>query len=136
MAVSWRVIVASSASVNSRRARCATQRTCSGVMASDLRHREGFLLLWPADAPAADALHADADALDGAALLDLDALEVGLERPLAPASHLAADAAQVLGLAAVRVLVALDRLLTANRTLHAHDRISRAGAPSHQKSAV
>src|SRR5207253_2251792 len=70
---------------------------------SDLRHRERLLLLRPADEAAADALHADAGALNGAALVDLDALQVRLEGALAGAGHLAADAAQVLGLAAVGV---------------------------------
>src|SRR5262249_3146489 len=89
---------------------------------SDFGHRERLLLLRAAHAAAADARHADPDALDGAVLLDLDALQVGLEGPLAPAGNLAADAAKVLRLAAVRVLVAADRFLTADGTLHAHNR--------------
>src|SRR5438552_17067981 len=111
MAASWRVIVASSASVNSSRARCATQRTSSGVRAmrhprcaSEAgRHLEGPFLLRPLDLAAADALDADAQALHAAADLALDALQVGAEGAAADAGHLAADAAEVLGLAAAGV---------------------------------
>src|SRR5262249_53086591 len=122
MALSWRVIVASSASLSSSRARWATQRTCSAVRDMASRRQLGRLALGrPLHEAAADALDADALGLGGAARLHPDALEVGAEGPLADAGDLAADAAQVLGLAAPRVLVAAGRLLAADRTLHAHD---------------
>src|SRR5262249_7007203 len=53
--------------------------------------------------------------------LNLNALQVGPERPPADASHLAADAAQVLRLTAPGVMVAQHRFLAAHCTLHAHD---------------
>src|SRR5262249_25473760 len=74
----------------------------------------------PLDAAAAEALGADAQGLDGAADLALHALEVGLELAPADARDLTADAAQVLGLAAARDLIAQRRLLAADATLHAH----------------
>src|ERR1700722_12792346 len=106
MEPSWRVIAASSASDNSSRARCATSATSFAVndmgdAPSDRgRHRERFPLLRPLDLAAADALDADAHALDGAADLALQALQIGAEGALAAAADLAADAAEVLGLAA------------------------------------
>src|SRR3954447_7328054 len=98
MAASWRVMVASSASVSSSRARCATQRTSSGVRAMGHprrgseagRHLEGALLLGALNLAAADALDADVQALHAAADLALDALQVGAEGAAADAGHLAA----------------------------------------------
>ena len=51
---------------------------------------------------------------------NLDALKVRAERAPADAGNLSADTAQVLGLAAAGVLVAQDRLLPRDGTLHAH----------------
>src|SRR4051812_49089681 len=124
MAPSCRVMVSSSASVSSSRARCATQRTSSADSAMRTprgrradrprgrlagggngseggRHLERPALLRAEDLAAADALDADAGALDVAADLDLHALEVGEEAALGGAGDLDADAAEVLGLAAV-----------------------------------
>src|SRR5947209_7355644 len=102
MALSWRVMVASSASLSSSRARCATQRTSSAVsdmtppgegrraearkcrlyfLTSALRpppfclkagHLEELLLRRPLDAAGADALDAHALAAGGAVVVDLD----------------------------------------------------------------
>src|SRR5262245_38793664 len=84
-------------------------------------HLERLAALGALHAAGTDAGYANALRLDRAADLDLDALQVGLEGPLGNARRLAADAAQVLGLAAAGVLVADDRLLPANVALHAHD---------------
>src|SRR5437868_403644 len=84
------------------------------------RHRERAAALRTLDLAAADALDADAHALDGAADLDLDVLQVGRKPPLAASGHLAANAAEVLGFAAVRILVAADRLFATDGTLHSH----------------
>src|ERR1700733_14569697 len=114
----------SSASLSSRRASTAMSRTCWGVKEEALtgtsgnessagevrraacrrsnvgRHRESLLLDRPLNQAAADALDAHALGFDGAAHLALERLQVGLEEPLADARGLAADAAEVLGLAA------------------------------------
>src|SRR5579885_2024395 len=110
MARSWRVMASNSAADRSRRARWATQRTSSGVSAmrssagSEVGgHLEGAAALGPLHAAAADALDTDAQALHRAADLALDVLQVGLEGAAADAGRLAADAAEVLGLAAVGV---------------------------------
>src|SRR5439155_19087948 len=50
---------------------------------------------------------------------DLDALQVRLERPAADPGNLAADAPQILRLAAATDLVAEHRFFAANATLHA-----------------
>src|SRR5262245_59224673 len=115
------VIASRSASLSSSRASLATQRTCSAGrdtfsprMASDAgrlqsqvgRHLEGRASLRTLDLAAADTCHADAQFLDRAADLALDRLQVRLEGPATDASDLAADAAQVLCLAAPRVVVA------------------------------
>src|SRR5882724_2197245 len=71
-------------------------------------------------AAAADALDARADALRLALNDGLDALEVRLEDAAAGAGDLLTDAAEVLRLTAVRLLVPEDGLLGANRTLHTH----------------
>src|SRR5262249_59788188 len=92
-----------------------------GPRGSHGRHLERLALLRPADLAAADALHADAGALHAAVHVDLDVLQVRPEGAPADAGDLAADAAEVLGLAAPGVLVAQHRLLSANGTLHAHD---------------
>src|SRR5579884_2977431 len=133
MAASWRVMTASSASVSSRRARWATQRTCSAD--SDMRrpprrsrHLEGFAADRTLHQAAAEALHADALGLHAAVDLALHPLQVGAEGPLAAAAHLAADAAEILGLAAAHVLVADGRLLTANVALPTHDLVPLGSA--------
>src|SRR5947209_2599678 len=87
-------------------------------------HLERLAPLRPLHPAAADALHADAHALDAAAHLALDALQVGVEDPLADARHLAADAAEVLGLTAAGVVIAHHRLLAAHGTLLSHIAIS------------
>src|SRR5208283_1726199 len=116
MAPSCRVIVSSSASLSCKRPRWATQRTSSAVRAMDTshlqaRHLEQLALLRPLHPAAADALDADAHALDGPFLDDLDVLQVRAEDAPADAGHLPADAAEVLRLAAPGVLVAQRRLL-------------------------
>src|SRR6266481_3749262 len=83
-----------------------------------------LLRAWCFAAP--NALHADAHSPDRAIELDLQALQIWAETPLALAGHLAADAAQVFRLAASRVEIAANRLFAANRTLHAHN----ASSPS------
>jgi hypothetical protein len=80
-------------------------------------HLEGFALDWSLNEAAAEALGADAGAADGAAGLDLHALQVGTEGATAAAGNLPADAAEVLGLAAVGILIAFRRLLAADGTL-------------------
>src|SRR5260370_19920079 len=115
-------MVASSSSVNCSRARCATQRTSSAVSAMTrlllaLDHAERLAPLGALDAAAANALHADAQALDAAADLALDVLQVRHELALARAGDFRADAAEVPRLAAVRLLIADGRLLAANGTL-------------------
>src|SRR5438874_291166 len=103
MALSWGTIVASSASVNSRRARWAIQRAWSRVMAmtSRARHLEGFALDGTLHATAADALDAHARLPHRTFLVgDLDRLQVGPEDAPADARDLATDAAEVFRLAA------------------------------------
>src|SRR5439155_11650951 len=53
--------------------------------------------------------------------LDLDPLQVGLEEAFADAGDFAAHATEVFRFAAAGVMVAADRLLAANRTLHSHE---------------
>src|SRR5947207_2814270 len=93
-----------------------------GTAGSDVDADERLDLDRPLDAAAAHALGADADP-DRLAVDDgLDLLEVRLERPPAHPGDLLTDPAEVLGLAAVGLLVAEDGLLPAHRALHAHDR--------------
>src|SRR5438874_7927604 len=91
---------------------------------SHVGHLEWLALDRLLDQPAADGADGDADRLDRAVDLDLDPLQVRQEPPLGGAGNLAADAAEVLGLAPVALLVAADRLLAGDRTLHAHDESS------------
>src|SRR6266481_8080657 len=93
----------------------------SDVCSSDLRHLERLAFDRLLDQPGPDGAHGDADRLDRAVDLDLDALEVREEPPLGRAGDLPADAAEVLGLAAVALLVTADGLLARNCTLLAHD---------------
>src|SRR5713226_5621104 len=136
MELSWRVIVANSSAVNSSRARCATHVTCSadrdmghlkrGGWSLVLErttafppfhqpplqacgHRERLALLGALDATAADALDADTQPLHAAADLALEVLQVRVEGAPADAGDLGADAAEVLGLAALGILVAEHR---------------------------
>jgi hypothetical protein len=83
-------------------------------------HLEEFAPLGALDAAAADTLDADAHLPYRAADLHADILEIGLELPPADPGYLAADTAQVFGLAAARVLIAQYRFFPANGTLHAH----------------
>src|SRR5262249_32646658 len=82
------------------------------------RHLERFALLWPFDLAAANALDANPGAPHGPVLLNLNGLEVGPEGTAADTSDLAADATQVLGLATAGIVVAQDRLLATDSTLH------------------
>src|SRR5262245_20926620 len=88
---------------------------------SQSRHLERLAFLRPLHLAAAYALDADARALDRAADLNLNVLQIRPKRTPADARHLTADAAEVFGLAAPSVLIAQHRLLATNRTLHAHD---------------
>src|SRR5262245_43149837 len=103
---------ARSSSLRSRRASVATQRAWSRVIdiaaprGSHRRHLERLALLRALHAAGADARNADAAGADRALLDDLDALKVRLEGPAGGAGDLAADAAEVLGLAAVGLLIA------------------------------
>src|SRR5262249_22812262 len=81
---------------------------------------------------AADALGADPRPPRLAVHHHLDALEVRLEHPLAGAGDLLADPAEVLGLPAIGLLVPLDRLLPADRTLHAHVRTLAMPSPRYR----
>src|SRR6516225_11526282 len=81
---------------------------------------EGFAFLRPLDAPAPDALNADAHPLNGAVFNDLDTLQVGAKSPPCDARGLTTDAAQVFCFAAPGNLVAQRRLLPANRAMHTH----------------
>src|SRR5262249_28378893 len=69
---------------------------------------------------AAHALDADAHLLHRAVELHADVLQVRLELAPADPGDFTADAAQVLGLAAARVLITQHRLLPTDGTLHAH----------------
>jgi hypothetical protein len=84
------------------------------------RHLERLAFGGPLGIAAADALHANSLPFDRAVDFHLNALEVGLESPAADAGDLAADAAEVLGLAATGVMIAPDGLLSTNGTLHSH----------------
>src|SRR5262249_60262604 len=75
----------------------------------------------------ADRRGGDAQALHLPVDDDLDLLEVRPELPLGNAGDLLADAAQVLGLPAVGLLLPDYRLLAGDRTLLAHARASRGG---------
>src|SRR5207248_2449922 len=111
------------------RAKWATQRTCSAVNdtakspdsgTSQVRHLERLALDRPLHLAGADA--GDADALAGhvAPIDNLDALQVRGKGALGDAGGLAADAAQVLRLAAAGDLVADRRFLAADGTFLAH----------------
>src|SRR4051794_22542771 len=121
MAVSCSAMTARSASGKSSRARRATLRTCSisiatlaGASGSNLWGRERFALEWPLYLARPDALYAHART-DCLAFLDHpNALQVRVESPLAGAGNLLTDATEVLGLTAVGLLVADNRLLAAN----------------------
>src|ERR1700741_2395308 len=93
-------------------------------MSLDVRHLERLPLHGLFDQPAADGADGDADRLDRAVDLDPDPLQVRGEPPLGGAGDLSADAAEVFRLAAVSLLIAADRLLAGDRTLHAHDAMS------------
>src|SRR5262249_38707881 len=83
-------------------------------------HAEWLALGRSLHATAANALNANAHALDGALDLDLDALQVGPERAAADGRDLLAHAAQVFRLASAGLLIAERRFLSANRALYAH----------------
>src|SRR5688572_27043590 len=107
MAPSWWLICSISSSVSFRRASRATFSTCPREKAMALDpDGERFGDHGPLDSAATDALRTDAQALDAPLDHDPDALEVGLELPPGDAGHLAADAAQVLRLAAALDAVA------------------------------
>ena len=87
-----------------------------------VRHLERFSFGRAFDAAAANALDADAHALDGAIDFDLNALQIGVEASPADAGDLSADAAQVFRLAAPGDLMSQARFLAANVTLKSHDK--------------
>ena len=89
-----------------------------------VRHLERFSFGGAFDAAAANALDADAHALDGAIDFHLDALQVGVETSPANAGDLAADAAQVFRLAASGDLMTQARFLAAHVALKSHDKYS------------
>src|SRR5947209_12540014 len=129
MALSCGVMRATSASLSSNRARWATQRTCSavndtaappGVRASQVRHLERLALDRPLHLAGADAGDADALARHVAPIDHLNALQVREKGALGDAGGLAADAAQILRLAAAGDLVADHRFLAADGTFLAH----------------
>ena len=82
-----------------------------------VRHLEWFAFGGAFDAAAANALDADAHALDGAVDFNLDALQVGVEASPADAGDLAADAAQVFRLATPGDLMSQARFLAAHVAL-------------------
>src|SRR5205823_5378191 len=105
----------------SRRATHAPVRNAPGQPELQVgRHLERRAPLRTLNLAAADTGHADAHLLDRAADLALDRLQIRFEGTAADAGDLAADAAQVLRLAAPGVVVAEHRLLAAYLTLHAH----------------
>src|SRR6185369_9518442 len=67
---------------------------------------ERFAFLRARGSAAANALDTNAQALNFAADLDLQTLQIGFEDPLADAGNLTADAAEVFGLAAPGDLIA------------------------------
>jgi hypothetical protein len=72
---------------------------------------------------AADALGANPLPADFSVFVDdLDGLQVRVKRATAGAGDFLADATEVLGLTAIRLLIALSRLFTARGALHAHVR--------------
>src|SRR5437016_5460123 len=143
MALSCRAMISTSASDKSRRARSATLRTSSALndMATfpssrspaasarhrraakqlQVRHLERLAFDGSFDEAAADRLDADADGLDGAVDLDLDALEIGDESAFGLAGDLAPDAAKVFRLAAASVAIAAAGFLAGDCTFHGHD---------------
>src|SRR5262245_29799529 len=131
MAVSCWARTARSASGSSSRASRATLRTWSmsmGTPRSDLRGRERLPLDRPLHLAGPDALDADAGPHRLAILDHADVLKVRVKGSPAGAGDLLADPTQVLGLAAVGLLVAEDRLLAAHIALHAHDRVAPTNA--------
>src|SRR5438034_659045 len=104
----------------SRRDACTTIEAARAATGLELWHGEGLSPQRALDAAAANALHADALALDRAADLALQRLQIGRERPLAAAGDFAPHAAQVFRLAAPGILIADCRLLAADFALPAH----------------
>src|SRR5205085_5287645 len=94
---------------------------------SNLRGRHGLALDRPLALAGPDALDAHAGPDRLTVLEDADRLEVRVEGAPAGAGDLLADPAEVLGLAAVGLLVAEDRLLAADVALHAHDESLQRG---------
>src|SRR5260370_5585604 len=83
-------------------------------------HLEQLAFLRPLHPAAANALHAHTLLADGAVDGDLNALQIRRERPPADACDLAADATQILGLTAARILIAEDRFFSTDGALPAH----------------
>src|SRR5690349_16467196 len=131
MALSCPANNSSSCGLSSSRASRATCATCSGVRAiaasEVLGQLERLALDRPLHQAGADGRGGDADALHLAVDDHLDLLEVRLELAAGDAGDLLADAAQVLGLAAVGLLIPQRRLLAGDGTLLAHDGPSGRG---------
>ena len=89
-----------------------------------VRHLERFSFGGAFDAAAANALDADAHALDSTVDFNLDALQVGVKASPADAGDLATDAAQVFRLAAPGDLMSQARFLATNVALKSHDKYS------------
>src|SRR5437762_1028324 len=100
IAFSWRVIVSTSASDKCRRASSATLRTSSAL--SDMtwfrlesRHLERLAFKRAFDETGANGLHTDANGLNRAIDLDLDALKIGQEPAFGLTGNLLPHAAEV-----------------------------------------
>ncbi len=85
-------------------------------------HLEGTPALGSLNAAAADALDAYTHRLDRSLNLTLDILQIRVKLTPTDSSHLATDAAEVLGLAAPRIVIAHGWLLAAYIALHSHVR--------------
>src|SRR2546425_6266245 len=90
-------------------------------------HLKGPVLYGAFYQAATDCLDGHAHPFNLAVDLDLDALQVGLELAAGLAGDLAADAAQVLRLAAPRIFIAQNRLLAGDGTFHSHNHVFLMG---------
>jgi hypothetical protein len=99
-----------------------------------LGHLEGFAFLRALNESTADAADADAQPFNGAVDFDLESLQIRIEDAMADAGNLSADAAKVLGLAALGILPASDGFFAADGTVLAHDLILGMGRRRRAKS--